>query len=242
MTPKSLSAALAPEAQAARQTAYMTECRAVSFPRFCPDGAWVGPGGARQSGPLAIAWYAGGEVIREGITALRTCALISEYFSPVEEVWIGDQLCPDLTGLGTAEDWVFVKDGITCVALRSLALTDHGREKTVSVTSVGKARVVSFYNYEGLPGDFLGAEIRRTCGGLVYLMGSEGEYGSFAAFCAACATLQVTDCTYEGERRVTAQWGDHSVDVLWDMQSEGLFRAQRNGKFIGEPYLEYGTL
>jgi hypothetical protein len=70
-------------------------------------------------------------------------------------------------------------------------------------------------------------------------MGSDREYQDFAAFRAACRTLQLTDYTYESERRITCAWGNHSVDVLWDMQSEGLLRAKRNGEFIGDPYSEY---
>ncbi len=200
-----------------------------------------GRGGALQSGPLAVAWYAGGEVIREGISRLRTCALISEYFNPVGEVWIGHRPCPDLTGASEQEDWVFLADGPSFVALRPLALTNYGRARAVSVDKVGKARVVSFYNYEGPARDFLGAEIRQTCGGLVYLMGSEREHGDFAAFRAACAGLELTDYAYESQRRIIARWGEHSVDVLWDRQTEELLRAQRNGEFIGEPYLEYET-
>ena len=192
-----------------------------------------------QSGPLAVAWYAGGEVIREGISKLRTCAIVSEFFSEVGGVWIGDQSCTGNIGQSAQDDWVFLNDGPTYVALRPLSLTNHGRSQALSVTQVGPARVVSFYNYDGPPRDFLGAEIRQTCGGLVYLMGSVDEYPDFAAFRAACRTLDLTDYTYESERRIVARWGEHEVDVLWDMQGQELIRAKRDGEFIGEPILEY---
>ena len=64
----------------------------------------------------------------------------------------------------------------------------------------------------------------------------------FAAFRAACLKLELTDYTYESERRLLCTWGEHSVDILWDMQTEELLRAQRNGEFIGEPHLEYEEL
>ncbi len=198
-----------------------------------------GRGGALQSGPLAVAWYAGGEVQCEGIRKLRTCALVSEYFHPLEEVWIGDQRCPELAGTSAEEEWVFLQDGSSYVALRPLRLTNHGRAQAVAVSPVGPVRVVSFYNYDGPPRDFLAAELRQTAGGLVYLMGSEAEHGDFAAFRRACRTLELTDYTYESQRRIRVAWGEHSVDLLWDMQSEELLLAQRNGQFLGEPYLEY---
>ena len=198
-----------------------------------------GRGGALQSGPLAVAWYAGGEVIREGLTQLRTCALLGEFFNPVGELWIGETPCPDLTGTSVEEDWVFLHDGPTYAALRPLRLTNHGRAHAVTVAPLGPTRLVSFYNYAGPPRDFLGAELRQTCGGLILLLGSTSEYPDFAAFRAACRTLELTDYTYESERRIIATWGDHQVDILWDMQTEGLLRAKRNGQFIGEPYSEY---
>ena len=45
-----------------------------------------GRGGALQSGPLAVAWYAGSDVQTSGITKLRTCVLLPGFDGDVEEI------------------------------------------------------------------------------------------------------------------------------------------------------------
>ncbi len=144
-------------------------------------------------------------------------------------------------GSSQAQEWVFLRDGLTYLGLRPLVLTNHGRQKAVEITRVGHFRVVSFYNYEGEPRNFLGAEIRQTCGGLVFCIGSEREWGDFAHFRQACREVELSDSRYESQRRIVCRWQDRDVDILWALQSEELIRATRDGKFIGEPYLEFGA-
>ncbi|HEY3396206.1 MAG TPA: hypothetical protein VGM19_00980 [Armatimonadota bacterium] len=199
-----------------------------------------GRGGCLQSGPLAVAWYNGGDVPTTGVSRLRTCALIPEHFSRLDEVWLGDQPLADLTGSSEEEEWVFLRDGITYLGLRPLRLTNHGRGPVVSVERVGQFRVVSFANYQGEPRDFLGAELRQTCGGLALCIGSEREWGDFEAFRTACRPLELSDTRYESQRRLVCRWGEWEADVLWDMQTEEIKRATRNGIPLDEPFLQYG--
>jgi hypothetical protein len=199
-----------------------------------------GRGGCLQNGPLAVAWYAAGEVCRKNISKLRTCILLPEYFNDLDEVWVGQEPVVGREGASETEEWVFIRDGLTYVGLRPLVLTNYGRQKAVEVARIGFFRVVSFYNYEGAPRDFLRAALRQTCGGLVFCIGSEREWGDFARFREACRQVELSDTCYESQRRIVCRWRDREVDILWDLQSEELIRATRNGEFIGEPYLEFG--
>ncbi len=180
-----------------------------------------GRGGAAQSGPLGIAWYAGDEKENSNIARLRTCVIFSLWHgNDFDELWIGDKSLPSLAGVSASPEWVFIRDGDTYIGLRPLLLTDHGAARTVEVKKVGAFRVATFANYDGHPRDFLTAALRQTGGGTLVCMGSKAEYpAGFAAFRGSCATVRVEDELYQSQRHLKATWGGREVELLWDMQT-----------------------
>lgn len=201
-----------------------------------------GRGGALQSGSLAVAWYAGGELVTEDIARLRTCVILPALWRDFDEVWIGERQCPDRSGTSPEEDWVFLRDGLMYLALHPLSLTNHGRRHALEVSRMERFRAVTFCNYEGEPRDFLGAELRQTCGGLVLALGSETEWGDFAHFRQSCQEIEITDSRYESQRDICVRWGNRQVEVMYDLQNEELLRLKRDGEFVGEPHLEFGPV
>jgi len=209
-------------------------------PEYGGNLAEQGRGGAIQSGPLAIAWYAAGEETTTGISRLRTCAIVSEWFGPVEEVWLGNQKCPDRTGTSDKPDWVFLRDGTSFVGLRPLVSVSHGGGPLVAIRPIGRFLCLSFANYDGAAQDFQPALLRQTGGGAVVCLGSEEQFrGGFAEFRESCLAASVEDETYESQRRIGATWRGREIEVLWDLQTENLIFARTEGGFIKEKRLAY---
>lgn len=202
-----------------------------------------GRGGAFQSGPLAVAWYAGGEEITTGISKLRTCAMVSEWFGPVEEVWLGRRQCPKRCGSSDSPEWVFLRDGKSYVGLRPLISLHHGGGPLVEVRPIGRFLCISFANYDGPARDFPAPLLRQTGGGAMVCLGSPRQFkGGFEVFRESCLRAKIEDETYESQRRLRAAWRGREVEVLWDMQTENLFYARTERGFLKERRLNYGTV
>ena len=198
-----------------------------------------GRGGAIQSGPLAVAWYQCADTVPTGIERMRTCVVLPAFYDDVDEVWIGDRQLHELDGTGEREDWVFIQDGDTYLALHPLRLTNHRRQEAIEVQRLGRFRVITFANYAGDPRDFQVAELRQTAAGFVFCIGSTDEWDDFAAFRASCRTVELSDSIYQSHRRIECRWQEHQVGVLYDMQSEELIWAKADGQFLRSSLLEY---
>jgi hypothetical protein len=209
-------------------------------PEYGGNLAEQGRGGAIQSGPLAIAWYAGGEEITTGISKMRTCVMVSEWFGPVEEVWLGDQKCPDRVGASDKPDWVFLRDGTSFVGIRPLVSLLHGGGPLVAVRPIGRFLCLSFANYDGTARDFQPALLRQTGGGAAICLGSAEQFrGGFEAFRKSCLAAVIEDETYECHRRLRAEWNGREVEVLSDLQTENLVFARTESGFVKERRLSY---
>ena len=211
-------------------------------PEYGGNLAEQGRGGAFQSGPLAVAWYAAGEEITTGISGLRTCAMVSEWFGPVEEVWLGRRQCPNRSGTSDAPEWVFLRDGESYVGLRPLASIQHGGGPLVEIRPIGRFLCISFANYAGPAREFPAPLLRQTGGGAVVALGSERQFkGGFKAFRESCLGAKIEDVTYESQRRLHAAWRGREVEVLWDMQTENLCYARTERGFLKEQRRRYTT-
>lgn len=203
-----------------------------------------GRGGAAQDGPLAVAWYAAGEVLTTAISKLRTCVILPEFHAPISELWIGKRTCASLTGTSDHQEWVFVNDGTTYLAIRPLTLTNHGRKHAVEIKKVGRFRVVTGVNYDGPQRDFMPSALRQTAGGCAVALGSEREFGSFSNFSSSFDNASIEDIIYQSSRRLKVHWNGRSVDLLWDLQTEDLLFARNSRGYLNEtlPKCEMGKV
>jgi hypothetical protein len=163
----------------------------------------------------------------------------SEWFGPVEEVWLGKEHCPDRTGNSDEPEWVFLRDGDSFVGLRPLISLQHGGSPLVTVKPIGRFLCISFANYDGPERDFQPALLRQTGGGAVVCLGSASRFGDFTAFRETCLDSKIEDEVYESHRRLRAAWNDREVEVLWDMQTENLIFACTERGFVKEKRLAY---
>jgi hypothetical protein len=137
------------------------------------------------------------------------------------------------------EDWIFIRDGVTFLGLHPLALTNHGRNHAIAITRAGTFRAVSFINYDGPTRDFHPAVLRQTAGGFICCLGSTSEWGDFTHFRRSCQEATLTDTIYQSQRRMHCRWGEHEVEMLWDMQTEERILAKVHGKLLDSPVLEF---
>jgi len=216
----------------------MEEC--FDQPEYGGNLSEQGRGGAFQSGPLAVVWYAAGEEITTGISKLRTCAMVSEWFGAVGEVWLGRRHCPDRVGTSDSPDWVFLRDGESYVGICPLISLSHGGGPLVEIRPVGRFLCLSFANYAGEARDFSAPLLRQTGGGAVVCLGSARQFeGGFEAFRESCLAAKIEDQTYESQRRLRAAWLGREVEVLWDMQTENLCFARTEVGFLKERRLHH---
>ena len=181
-----------------------------------------GRGGAMQSGPLGLAWYAGGEVVTKGIKRLRTCVIIPSFYGhEIDETWIGERRLPEFAGSAEQAEWIFLRDGSVYVGVRPLAVNQHGSRRFLEVKRVGKFRVLTFANYDGAAREFHPALLRQTGGGFVVCMGSEMEFpGGFESFRRSCEEATVTDELYQSQRHLHVCWRNREAETIYDMQGD----------------------
>ncbi len=204
-------------------------------PEYGGNLAEQGRGGALQSGPLAVCWYAAGEEILRGISSLRTCVMVSEWFGPVEEVWLGESHCPHRRGSSTKAQWVFLRDGESFVGIHPLVSRIHGDQPLLTVRPIGRFLCLTIANYNGPARDFEPAELRQTGGGAVICMGSLDRFrNGFSQFRSSCQAATILDSTYESQRHLHLSWEDREVELLWDLQTEYLAYARTEEGFICE--------
>lgn len=206
------------------------------YPHNIPER---GRGGAAQSGPLGVAWYAADDLDTNAITRLRTSVLLSEWFGPIDEVLLGDARV-ETNGVLAAPGWVFLRDGDSFVGLHPL-LTVHEEGRAVTVRRLGRFRVITFANVDGPPRDFHPAALRQVGGGAIVFMGSSGEYGDFAAFRDVCRAAEIRDDVYESQRHIACTCDGRSLELIWDMQTETILWMRDESGFISEQRFAHGA-
>jgi hypothetical protein len=172
-----------------------------------------GRGGAAQSGPLGVQWYGGNDVVTHGISRLRTCVIIPEWFKSLDEI-------KEVGG------WVFLRDGEVYVGLHPL-----GGQET-KIEQLGRIRAITFSSYAGPVCDFHPTQLRQIRGGSVVCMGSRDEFSDFEKFCATCHDSIIEDTLYENQRHINLNWNGRKLELIWCMQSEMLLWLRDEHGFV----------
>jgi hypothetical protein len=186
-----------------------------------------------QQGPAALVLYRPGIGVLKDITSMRLTVVLPTYFNEPDQVWLGDRRLESLEGESPEPVPVFVRDGMTWLAFRPLALTDYGRRQAVVVRRVDRFLTISFYNYMGAARalNFPYQAPLFTQNGFAFEIATEGEGLAFDAFRRRVTEARIDDDFKDCLRRVRYQRDGVDLQIHADPTNDGVIPAAWiNGK------------
>jgi hypothetical protein len=180
-----------------------------------------------QQGPVALVLYRPGIGVLNSITSMRLTVVLPTFFNEPDQVWLGDRRLETLEGESPASVPIFVRDGMTWLAFRPLALTDYGRRLAVRVRRVERFLTLDFYNYEGAARalNFSYQAPLFTQNGFAFEIATEGEGISFDAFRRRVSEARIDDDFKDCLRRVSYRRDGVDLRIHYDPTNDGVIPA-----------------
>jgi len=180
-----------------------------------------------QQGPAAIVLYRPGIGVLNAITSMRLTVVLPTFFNEPDQVWLGDRRLETLDGESPETTPVFVRDGMTWLAFRPLALTDYGRRQAVVVRRVNRFLTVSFYNYAGAARalNFPYQAPLFTQNGFAFEIATEVEGISFDAFRRRVSEARLDDDFKDCLRCVSYRRDGVDMRIHYDPTNDGVIPA-----------------
>lgn len=134
----------------------------------------------------------------------------------------------------TDGEWIFLEDGPIHLAVRGLNTTDWGRDEGYAVEDAPNYRMISFFNYRGIPRAFSREELGRTLNGFLSLVGRTSEE-SRKAFRERVKGTELLDYFHFGCRSVRCRMKETILGISYAVETDRVRYRSINGRLAPRP-------